>query len=398
VRVGIYSELSELAALGGREFYVAAFAEALRERAAVVEFIHHSPQLTREGFTTHFGVAADAIQLRLLAPHTKATIRNFAGWLLERRKWEKRLSTGYDVFICVTHDVPVRCYSRRGLLVILFPFFQPYNIRGMSRLTGAGWARLRGAVRTIYMRQQWRRAVATYCLRTSISEYARSWTRRRWRIDSTVIYPPNDGSFQPGEKRNLILSVGRFSSHRLITLSKRQLEMMRAFVELNQPWEYASVGALGNRADDHEFFAQVQALASQAHTPAQVLANAPRETVRELYGSARIFWHAAGYADDDQQYPELMEHYGISTVDAMSAGAVPVVINKGAQPELVEHGVSGFLWNTLDELKGYTLDLMRDESLRARMAAAAQERARKFSRAEFVRAFFKFAGSALNSR
>jgi glycosyltransferase involved in cell wall biosynthesis len=38
----------------------------------------------------------------------------------------------------------------------------------------------------------------------------------------------------------------------------------------------------------------------------------------------------------------------------MAAGCVPVVVNKGGQPEIVEHGKNGFVWNTLDELKAYS--------------------------------------------
>ncbi len=73
----------------------------------------------------------------------------------------------------------------------------------------------------------------------------------------------------------------------------------------------------------------------------------------------------------------------------MGAGCVPVVINKGGQPEIVEHGVSGFLWNTLEELNDYTRLLMRDEELRRQMSEAAKGRAAHFSREKFVQRFMK---------
>ena len=74
----------------------------------------------------------------------------------------------------------------------------------------------------------------------------------------------------------------------------------------------------------------------------------------------------------------------IAAVEAMAAGAVPVVINKGGQPEIVQHGVNGFVWNTLDELKTYTQQLAEDPALRSRMSAAARVRAQDFSRERFV--------------
>ena len=59
-----------------------------------------------------------------------------------------------------------------------------------------------------------------------------------------------------------------------------------------------------------------------------------------------------------------MEHFGITTVEAMAAGCVPVVINKAGQREIVEDGVSGFLWNTWGELKDRTQLLAEDGNLR----------------------------------
>jgi glycosyltransferase involved in cell wall biosynthesis len=106
-----------------------------------------------------------------------------------------------------------------------------------------------------------------------------------------------------------------------------------------------------------------------------------------LYQEAKIFWHAAGMNSDEETHPELAEHFGITTVEAMSAGCVPVVVNKGGQPEIVEHGVSGFVWNTPDELQEYTARLMKDEELWRRMSKAARLRAEKFSRQAFLARF-----------
>jgi len=66
---------------------------------------------------------------------------------------------------------------------------------------------------------------------------------------------------------------------------------------------------------------------------------------------------------------------------------VPLVINKGGQPETVQHGISGFVWENLGELKMYTEMLMRDEALRARLAEAARARAAFFSREQFINRF-----------
>jgi glycosyltransferase involved in cell wall biosynthesis len=208
---------------------------------------------------------------------------------------------------------------------------------------------------------------------------------RRWGVDCEVIYPPVDTHQQTRDKQNLILSVGRFTAS---GLSKKQLEMMTAFGELSNSlpsgWEYFSIGGVSDSIRDLEYFSRVKRLTSEYR--AHALPNIERSGLKQLYEKARIFWHAAGHAEDDE-HPELSEHFGIATVEAMSAGCIPVVIDKGGQTEIVEHGISGFLWNTLEELKKYTELLMRDEQLRARMEQAARARATLFSRDRFVSRF-----------
>jgi glycosyltransferase involved in cell wall biosynthesis len=135
--------------------------------------------------------------------------------------------------------------------------------------------------------------------------------------------------------------------------------------------------------DERAFLEEVRALGAGA--PVQLLANVSHEDMRGLYRRARIFWHAAGLGHDEATHPEQSEHFGAVTVEAMAAGCVPVVIRRGGQPEIVEHGVTGFLWDTPEELEACTLALVNDEGLRERMATAARRRARAFSREAFCR-------------
>jgi glycosyltransferase involved in cell wall biosynthesis len=80
----------------------------------------------------------------------------------------------------------------------------------------------------------------------------------------------------------------------------------------------------------------------------------------------------------------VFEHFGITTVEAMAAGCVPVVIDKAGQREIVRHGTDGYRWTTLAELEALTRMVAGDEPLRARLAAAAVERAAAFSEEAFA--------------
>ena len=67
----------------------------------------------------------------------------------------------------------------------------------------------------------------------------------------------------------------------------------------------------------------------------------------------------------------------------MSAGCVPVVINSGGQPEIVQHGMSGFLFDTSVELIDCTIKLIRDEALWKKMSQACIIRSQEFSLSKF---------------
>jgi glycosyltransferase involved in cell wall biosynthesis len=229
----------------------------------------------------------------------------------------------------------------------------------------------------------WERRFASYDHWLSISEYARRWTKTWWGIDTEVLYPPVDTGFDPTCKSNLVLSVGRFATY---SHSKRQIEMMSVFRDLKgsslRDWCCCSAGGLTDRAEDRAYFEQVSGIA--ATCGARVVPNVPRSELRALFGRAKLFWHAAGYGADHEADPFQAEHFGISTVEAMAAGAVPIVYDQGGQSEIVEHGRSGYLWKTLHELADYTSRLAHDDGLREEMAAAARLRAARFSRQAFV--------------
>jgi len=262
---------------------------------------------------------------------------------------------------------------------VLFPFYvRPPDLPETRALPA--WRRWRHRA---YYDTEWTQRLATYDHRLSISHFSARWTRRRWGLATQVLYPPVDVTFVERPKEDMILSVGRFST---LAHTKKQLEMMTAFTALQRrlphAWSYASVGGLNTRPENHEFFERVRTLGAGYAT--RVEANLSRPALRQLFEQARIYWHATGFGEPTDARPELCEHFGIATVEAMAAGCVPVVINKGGQPEIVEHGRSGFVWNTLAELQHYTLLLANNPALWSQMSSAARTRAQAFRRERFV--------------
>lgn len=379
MKIGLYIEHGVGNGVGGAELMMAQLASEWSSEHQV-DLIHHRPPLTRERIEMFSPDDFQRVTFRYVPREREVeSSGNPVRRYRTARDWQRAVSEGYDLFVNCTHWLPCFCHAKKGVLLVLFPFYvRPEQTPEIQRLPP--WKRLRHRA---YYEWEWRRRLATYQRRCAISEFSREWTRRRWMLDSEIMYPPVDTEAITSAKEPLILSVGRFST---MAHTKKQMEMMCAFRDITRDlpdWTYATVGGLNTRAENHEYFDRVRT--SGVGYPTVVEANVDRARVKDLLGRGRIFWHATGLGEDSDQHPELSEHFGIATVEAMAAGCVPVVINRGGQSDIVRHGETGFLWNTLDELKRYTLQLARDPDLWEQMSAAARARAATFSRPHFMK-------------
>ena len=386
MKISIYLEPAG-SGIGGAEFVAALLGEALAKDHQV-DLFHRIPSLTVDKLAANFGTSLQDVKLHYidLADHQQQlSRRNPLSHYRDSRNFLAELSKSYDVFVAIMHAVPPFSHAKRGALILLFPTPTAPYVKPEGGLDFK--LALKRPAHCLYQSWVWKKRMESYQFKTAISEFSRQWGRRRWGIECEVIHPPVNTAFREVEKQKVILSVGRFAiegeGH-----TKKQEQMLDTYRRLNgeRPldWQYFCVGGLSATPAHQAFFEKLSLLAPAS---AHVKANVDLNELTSLYEQASIFWHAAGYGEDQHTQPIFVEHFGISTVEAMAAGCVPVVINKGGQSEIVEHGVSGFLWDTLDELKDYTTRLMNDDALRVKMAHAARRRAQMFSREKFVTNF-----------
>ncbi len=230
------------------------------------------------------------------------------------------------------------------------------------------------------------RYVDSYDLICPISIFVQHWLEIYWGKSGEILYPPVDVEiYDPTkEKRNVILNVGRFFSG---SHNKKHGVMIDAFKRMCdhglKGWELHMVGGVAPGKIHAEYLDRVRRKA-QGY-PIFLHTDAPFGELKRLYEEASIYWHASGYGENENRNPIRFEHFGITTVEAMAAGAVPVVIAKAGQLETVEHGKSGFLWKNLSELQEYTLRVANDTELRARLRQRCIVRARDFDNEHFKR-------------
>lgn len=300
-------------------------------------------------------------------------------------------SAEFDLFINATYGSSAMNLAPRGLYYVHFPGPPPSPRQQLTRTVARVLApivnRAPGGRSTAMHRRLERRASPTawtrsYTTFASNSSYTAGWVTRLWNVPSTVLYPPVRPVSPPGAKAPIVASVGRFFEPRF-GHCKRQLDLVRAFVALEaqggRGWRMELIG--GADAGHLEYAQQVHREA-QGH-PVGVHVNAPRSLVSETLSAASIYWHGGGLGEHPTSHPERFEHFGISVVEAMAAGAVPIVFGAGGPAEVVRHGVDGFHWRTLSELTGFTRDLIDDRAMLTTMSHSAQARAREFSPGRF---------------
>jgi glycosyltransferase involved in cell wall biosynthesis len=204
-------------------------------------------------------------------------------------------------------------------------------------------------------------------------------------VPATVIYPPVAIHNTHEKKEKSIVHAGRFRVKNLaIDDYKKQGFMVDAFKELVDQgvtgWTFHLASSV--KEEDQNTFEQIRKNAKGY--PIEFHINKPNKELFDLYNKAKMYWHASGYGEDIKKHPEFSEHFGMTTVEAMGAGAVPVVINSGGQKEIVTDGNNGLLWDTREELLTKTKLLMHDDTLWRKLSENAMIRSRDFSEEKFV--------------
>lgn len=200
-----------------------------------------------------------------------------------------------------------------------------------------------------------------------------------------ILYPPVDvDKFEPAEdKQNIILSVGRFDN---ILNAKKQDVLIDAFKTLVEReniknWKLILAGGSLLDPNKNSYLKYLQEKADGL--PIEFDINPSFNNLKDLYSKSKIYWHAAGFEVDEMTHPENTEHFGMTVVESMASGLVPIVVAKGGIPEIILDGIDGYLWTTIDELVFKTKNLIESPDDLKRMSKKATIKCQKFSKENF---------------
>lgn len=298
---------------------------------------------------------------------------NKFGTILLRKRLEK-ISKSFDLFFYCSRGNYI-FKAKKNIHIIHFPT-KPIAIQKANS----------NPIILFYEKQKDKDYVKAYDLFLPNSKFTEKHFQKIWQgIDddkihnrSHVCYPAVTGIplLPEIKKEKIILVLSRIEkSKHLETL----IDAYKSSDFLTHNYKLIIAGGLTKSLED--YLTELEARADNKNI--QFIANAPFTKITELYNKAEIFWHCKGFEVDESKEPELMEHFGMSTVEAMSAGCIPIVINAAGQKETVTEDC-GYKWNNVNELVDFTEEIAKNPDQMKIMSQKAIERSKLFTMNSFI--------------
>jgi O-antigen biosynthesis protein len=288
---------------------------------------------------------------------------------------------GIDIFVHIgNHQLPmVPPQGQRNVHICQFPF--PLD----AHHTALFWNNFAGYERVLLYS------------RFAKEAYASRLNAFRFDADPHVLAPPvplpGKTCAKPDDGGPLqIVSIGRFFTGGHNKRHDVMIEALRQLITQGVEAELHLIGSIHPVPHQMEHFTNLTQMG--AGLPIRFHPNAPPDKVQELLARARIYWHASGFEVDPLLHPDKCEHFGISVVEAMAHGCIPLVVGNGGPTEFVRENDTGFHYNTITELVLKTHHLTIDKPAVAFISERAQAEARQFSESVFVQRFRAFMSAA----
>ncbi len=207
-----------------------------------------------------------------------------------------------------------------------------------------------------------------------------------WGIQTKLLYPYIDipDILSLPKKEKIILCVGRFFKH---LHSKRQDLTIKAFLLLKKNpvfHDYKLIIVGGLQKEDETYFTELESF-SHEDPSIELKPNISYNLLTEYYKKSMFYWHFAGFGIDENRHPELVEHMGITPIEAMTYGSIPFCYAAGGPKEIISQGENGFLFHNEDELMKQMLDLQKNQD----RIQSIQKQGMEFARKNFSYSVFE---------
>ncbi len=311
--------------LGGGERYVLTFAKILLDLGWQVNFLWDNKEVIREAgkrFNLDLG--------KIAVISKEVTGKGF---------WEKyRFFKNYQLYFHLSDGSVPLMFAKKNLLHFQVPF------------KGVGGKSFSNRLKLKFVDE----AICN-------SFFTKKFIDKEFGIKSLVFYPPVavEDFYNHRQKERIILAVGRFEQ---TMQAKRQDVLVEVFKKMVDNglsnWRLVLAGASLAEENKNNF---LQKLRREAEGyPIDFKINIPFGELKEFYARSAIFWHAAGFGVDEEKEPQKVEHFGMTTIEAIAAGCWPLVYEAGGQREIFASFPQKnlCLWRSKEELLEKTQDVI----------------------------------------
>ncbi|MGD0329718.1 MAG: glycosyltransferase [Nitrososphaeria archaeon] len=364
---------------GGAERVAIAIIQALKEEGATVSLVTIDRTDWGE-LNKYFGIKTQVDREYFIDPSlnlSKLSINPFnAGSLVIKFMWLVR---------SLKSDIVVNAYGDLDILNNLadvvyegMPYSLAREYRGiMPKIMKKWYTQFAYNIMNILVRQVMRKDPVFIANSNFTKDILVKSYRRKSRI--CVVYPPcNTGEINLSDKKkDIVLNMSRFSPG-------KSLEAIPYIARETERWKYVITGSTNEGSDNVVANLRLKAKELGVADRLEIYCNTPRQVLLRLMSEAKVYLSTM-----------KNEMFGISIVEAMSSGCVPIVHRSGGPwKDVLEErqGYCGYSYSGYNEVAGF-VRLLSDDQLFSTMSARSRERAQSFGpgvfRERFIQEFKK---------
>lgn len=204
----------------------------------------------------------------------------------------------------------------------------------------------------------------------SNSSFTQKIIKETFWIDSEVVYPPVDiEKFYVSTKENMITSLGRFNPF------KRFEVLIDSMAKIDGKCLIMGSIATNSLKESTTYIRKLKRIIDSLKLQNKVTLffNPPFKKLQEILSRSKLYVNCT-----------MFEPFGISVVESMASGCVPIVHRSGGSySDIIDRDKYGFSFQNTNELAEKVRSLMDDAELCGQFSKRALERAETYSRKKF---------------
>ncbi|MCA9827184.1 MAG: glycosyltransferase [Nitrosopumilus sp.] len=203
----------------------------------------------------------------------------------------------------------------------------------------------------------------------SNSEFIHNSLKSKYNKNSKIIYPPvNLDEFNPRNKKNQIVSIGRFSEEKNLEFGINVMSQLNSSYYIIGNTKTKSNILYYKKLED-----QIKKLNLESKT--NLLKNIDRNILINYLNNSKLYFHCSN------------ETFGISVVESIAAGCIPIVPDNTAHKETVPFDELRYVENNENDAKNKVSSALNGEF--DHILKPLANSIKKFSREKFQRSFLE---------